>query len=161
MSTREDGLALAVAHVLLLPCLFQVPLVLLLPCLFQVPLEPFNLVYKAPDSTPEKKGRERERESKERQTNKRCLFQSTDGTSPASKCLAAAIHVVLMVMAYYSTRIETAGHLSTWIGLQLLAKQRMRMGEILNKLLPPDMVDLVLAQHFQQGNEPLPIKVTL
>jgi len=107
MSTREDGLALAVAHVLLLPC----------------------------------------------------LFQSTDGTSPASKCLAAAIHVVLMVMAYYSTRIETAGHLSTWIGLQLLAKQRMRMGEILNKLLPPDMVDLVLAQHFQQGNEPLPIKL--
>jgi len=87
-----------------------------------------------------------------------CL-QSTDGTSLAGKCGAAIIHVVLTVMAYYSTRIETAGHLSTWIGLQLLAKQRTRMGEILNKLLPPDMVDLVLAQHFQQGNEPLPIKV--
>ena len=38
-------------------------------------------------------------------------------------------------------------------------QQRIRMGEILNKLLPKDMVDLVLAQHFQFGNETLPIKL--
>ena len=69
----------------------------------------------------------------------------------------ASLHVLLGLLAYYATRIETAGHLSTWIGLQLLASQRMRMGEILKNLLPEDMVEMVLSLHFKSGNEPLPI----
>ena len=41
--------------------------------------------------------------------------------------------------------------------LQLLAKQRSRMAEILKHLLPSDMVEMVLSIHFKTGNEALPI----
>lgn len=40
-----------------------------------------------------------------------------------------------------------------------MAIQRSHMALILKNLLPADMVDLVLSLHFQQGNEPLPVKV--
>jgi len=73
--------------------------------------------------------------------------------------LFASMPALLSCLSFYFSRIETAGFLSTWIGLQLVAIQRARMGEILKNLLPLDMVDLVLSLHFQQGHESLPVTV--
>jgi len=73
--------------------------------------------------------------------------------------LLASMPVLLSCLSFYFSRIETAGFLSTWIGLQLVAIQRARMGDILKNLLPLDMVDLVLSLHFQQGHESLPVTV--
>jgi len=84
-----------------------------------------------------------------------CMYHSWEH-SPI-RYIEIVNQILLSVLAYYSTRIETAGNLSTWIGLQLLAKQRSRMAEILKHLLPQDMVEMVLSIHFKTGNEALPI----
>ena len=73
--------------------------------------------------------------------------------------LLGCMPVLLSCLSFYFSRIETAGFLSTWIGLQLVAIQRARMGKILRNLLPLDMVDLVLSLHFRQGHESLPVTI--